>query len=222
MSKNLCSKLQKELQKQEEDGNKSIQEFRILVANLTAKIDELTAASKSRHVDILNRLQWLVEKSTSLCGDIRLKMLVEFANSEVQVVKTSLAAKADLGLVDKLTLVKRVDDLENRSKRNNIVIWNVLEDAEKQFSSCEALVKSILSDFMGLDEDIEVMRAHRNAVQNRRGATLARAIHVALLRFTDKQYILRDAVAKLKDHPFKEANLFISDNVSREVHVRED
>jgi len=70
---------------------------------------------------------------------------------------------------------------------------------------------------MGLDEDVEIMRAHRTAVQNRRGATRA---HMALLRFTDKQYILRNAAAKVKDHPFEEANLFIPDDFSRKV--RED
>ena len=43
---------------------------------------------------------------------------------------------------------------------------------------------------------------------------------MALLRFTDKQYILRNAAAKLKDYPFQEANLIISDDVSRKV--RED
>jgi len=47
----------------------------------------------------------------------------------VQVVK--LAAKTDQSLVDEL--VKRIDDLENRSKGNNIVIWNVPEHAEKYF-----------------------------------------------------------------------------------------
>ena len=141
---------------------------------------------------------------------------MEFANSEVQNVKTSLAAKADQSLVDEL--VKRIDDLENSSKRNNIVIWNVPEDARKQFSSCEALVKNIFFDFMGLDENVEVMRAHHTTIQNRRGgATRARPIQVALLRFTDKQYILRNAAAKLKDHPFQEASLFISDDVSRKV-----
>lgn len=43
---------------------------------------------------------------------------------------------------------------------------------------------------------------------------------MVLLRFTDKQYTLHNAAAKLKDHPFQEANLFISDDVSRKV--RED
>lgn len=74
---------------------------------------------------------------------------------------------------------------------------------------------------MGLEGVVEVMRAHRTAVQNHRGGvSLARPIHVALLRFTDKQYILRNAVAKLKGRPFQEANLFISDDVSK--NVRED
>ena len=78
-----------------EDGNKNIQANRILAPNLTA-----------------------------LCSDItQLKTSVEFANSEVQFVKTSLAAKADQTLVNKL--VERIDDLENRCKQNNIVIWNV-------------------------------------------------------------------------------------------------
>ena len=113
---------------------------------------------------------------------------MEFANSEVQVVKTNLAGKADQSLVDEL--VKRIDDLENRSKRNNIVIWNAPEDAEKQLASGEALVKNMLSDFTGLNEDVEIMTAHRTTVQNRRGgASRARLIHVALPPFPRGQFI---------------------------------
>lgn len=76
-------------------------------------MDELTGwMGKSRHVDILKRLQRLEEKSTSLCSDIiELKTLVEFSKAEVQVVKTSLAAEADQSLVDEL--VTTIDDLEN-------------------------------------------------------------------------------------------------------------
>lgn len=143
----------------------SIDKFRILAANSSAKMDELTAASGSCHVDILDRLQRLEEKSTTLCNDItELKKLVEFPNSKVQDIKTSLAAKAEQSSVDELA--KKMDDLENHYKRNNIVIWHVLEDAQKQFFSCEALIKNILFNFMGLHEDVKVIRAHRTAVQN--------------------------------------------------------
>ena len=98
------------------------------------------------------------------------------------------------------------------------MIWNVPEDAEKQFPPCEALVKNILFDFMGMNADVEIMRAHRTTIQNCCGGMKqARPIHVALLRFTDKQYICSKDAAKLRDHPFQEANLFISDDVSRKV-----
>ena len=67
MSKNLHSKKASEgATETREDGNESIQEFRILAASLTAKMDELTVVSKNRHVDILNRLQRLEENSTTL------------------------------------------------------------------------------------------------------------------------------------------------------------
>ena len=71
---------------------------------------------------------------------------------------------------------------------------------------------------MGMNADVEIVRAHRTTIQNRCGGMKqARPIHVALLRFTDKQYNCSKAAAKLKDHPFQEANLFISDDVSRKV-----
>ena len=48
MNKNLRSKKVSEgATETREDGNENIQEFRILAANLSAKMDELAAASKS-------------------------------------------------------------------------------------------------------------------------------------------------------------------------------
>ena len=42
-------------------------------------------------------------------------------------------------------------------------------------------------------------------------------LHVALLRYPDKQFILRNAAAKLKDNPYLDAKIFISDDVSKAV-----
>ena len=46
---------------------------------------------------------------------------------------------------------------------------------------------------------------------------LPRPIHVYLLRYTDKQHILRNVSSKLRDNPYKEAKLYISDDVSKTV-----
>ena len=76
-------------------------------------------------------------------------------------------------------------------KRNNIVIWNVAENAEKQFSSCEALVKSILSGFMGLEEDVK--SSYCSSKSSRR-AILARPIDVALLISNISNVMLRQSL----------------------------
>ena len=110
--------------------------------------------------------------------------------------------------------------MENRSRRNNIVIWNIPEGAEKDSCSLE-FVNKILLEHVSLEERIEVMQAHRTNIKRRENATngvsLPRPVHVYLLRFTDKEYILRNAASKLRDNPFQEVNLYISDEVSKSV-----
>ena len=144
---------------------------------------------------------------------------LEAMNQEMKTVKETLVKEADVVQVE--LLEKKLEEMENRSKRNNIVIWNIPEGVEKD-SSCLALVTSILTEHMGLEE-IEVMRAHRTRANIKQrqnftsGAPLTRPVHVYLLRYTAKEYILRNAASKLKENPFHEANLYISDDVSKSV-----
>ncbi|KAJ7358834.1 transposition, RNA-mediated [Desmophyllum pertusum] len=93
-----------------------------------------------------------------------LKQGLEFTNQEVETVKDTLSNKVDSARVD--ILEEKLDDLENRSKRNNIVIWNIPEGAEKD-SSCQDVVSNILSDHMQLEGNLEIMRAHRTTGSGR-------------------------------------------------------
>ena len=67
------------------------------------------------------------------------------------------------------------------------------------------------------------MRAHRTNIKQRQsptsGATLPRPVHVYLLRYTAKEYILRNAGSKLRENPFHEANLYISDDVENKMQI---
>jgi len=144
---------------------------------------------------------------------------LEGLNQELETVKQTVEKKADQAKMEQLE--KKLDEMENRSKRNNIVIWNIPEGAEKD-ASCLELVNKVFYEHMSLQEGIEVMRAHRTNIIKRRenatrGASLPRPIHVYLLRYTDKEYVLRNAASKLRDNPFQEANLYISDDVSKSV-----
>ena len=72
---------------------------------------------------------------------------------------------------------------------------------------------------MGL-ENIEVMRAHRtkiNQAAESASAPQPRPIHVYLLRYPDKGRILKAETNTLKDNPFCDSQIFISDDVSKAV-----
>ena len=158
---------------------------------------------------VLNFKNWSPKQLTCRGEINNLKQGLEFTNKEVETVKDTLSNKVDSARV--ALLERKLDDLENRSKRNNIVIWNIPEGAEKD-SSCQVIVSNILSHHMQLEGDLEIMRAHRTNIRRQSttvgtASPLPRPVHVYLLRYTDKQYILRNAASALKDNPFLEANL---------------
>ena len=63
------------------------------------------------------------------------------------------------------------------------------------------------------------MRAHRSPTTRTSGALKRRPIHVCLLRYNykDRQFILANAAKSLKDNPYKESNLYISDDVTKDM-----
>ena len=78
---------------------------------------------------------------------------LNFVHEKMKPVKDRLKKKADRAQVAEMT--KKIDDLEKLSKRNNVVIWNVPEGAER-VSTCEALTHHILVDHMKLEGNLEV------------------------------------------------------------------
>ena len=115
-------------------------------------------------------------------------------------------------------LLGRIDDLENRTKRNNLVFWGIEETMDKTFdNSCEALIKWLIASHMKMEEaeSIEIERAHRSGRKDSSGKP--RPIHVLFLRHQQKESILRQARRTLKDNPLKGRKVFITDDVSHKV-----
>ena len=81
---------------------------------------------------------------------------------EVDNELTRKASREELASV-----YKKMDDLENRSKRNNIVIWGLKEGVEAAYNSLEDFLRvEFFEKHMQL-HNIEVMRAHRTNVNQR-------------------------------------------------------
>lgn len=187
-----------------------------------AKMDDLLQAKDEQERklnSILMKLESLETSQKQTAKDVNeLKEGYNYLEEQVNEVKRDAAAKATR--VEMAMLEKRIDDLENRSKRNNVVIWGLRENVEKEYDSLEAfLSQQLFNNHMGL-QNIEVMRAHRTNAKQRASTDnelKPRPIHVYLLRYTDKSKILKAAANALKENAFHDCQIFISDDVSKVV-----
>ena len=159
-----------------------------------------------------------------------LKESVSLMGKEVQETKDALELKVSRDHVNQRA--DKLDDLENRSRRNNIVIWGLQENMEEGRQIEKFLIEELFLRHMNL-EGIEVMLAHRTNMSSgafsasgrrpfsvKNPGSKPRPIHVYLLRYTDKTKILKPAAKTLKGKEFCGWKLFISDDVSKRCRDR--
>ncbi|XP_048243168.1 uncharacterized protein LOC125376028 [Haliotis rufescens] len=98
----------------------------------------------------------------------------------------------------------KTGDLENRSRRDNIVVYGIPETQggeRETWGECEEAVREVLSDKLEIedadrDEKVGIERAHR--LGRRKEGGKPRPIIVKLTRNKSKSEILRQARSKLK------------------------
>ena len=119
------------------------------------------------------------------------------------------------------SVYKKMEDLENRSKRNNIVIWGLKDGAEVAHNSLEDFLRVELFEKHDIQlQNTEVMRAGQTNVNQQAteaNTSMVRPIHIYLLRYSDKVQILKVVANALKDNPFLNSQIFNSDDVSKSV-----
>ena len=124
MSINTRSKARKhEMTSESADSSRKLDD--ILV-----KMDVLITAKN----EMLSKLNKLEMAQNTIIKDVEdLKNSFKETDIEIQECNSKLSLKADRTEVE--VLKEKIDDLENRSKRNNVVIWGVPEESEKDFVS---------------------------------------------------------------------------------------
>ena len=184
--------------------------------DILAKMDVLITA-KNEMLTKLNKLELAL---STIIKDVEdLKNSFRETDIEIRECNSKLSLKADRTEVE--ALKEKIDDLENRCKRNNVVIGGISEGSEEDFTSMEEFIEvELLQRHMKLERKIEVMWAHRSSFRrnpSENETPKARPVHVYLLRCTDKFNLLKLAASKLKDNKYKESMIFISDDVSKSV-----
>ncbi|KAJ1195817.1 hypothetical protein NDU88_005085 [Pleurodeles waltl] len=122
------------------------------------------AQKESRKVKLANRqLQLSIKKVVKSCQDIGTRiasMETRFEELETEVrVATAQTASQGQQISD---IQWKLEDAENRQRRNNLRILGIAEDLEGQDTRTyiASLFKKAFPDLMGWDWEKEVQRAH--------------------------------------------------------------
>uniref|UniRef100_H3AYY0 L1 transposable element RRM domain-containing protein n=1 Tax=Latimeria chalumnae TaxID=7897 RepID=H3AYY0_LATCH len=115
----------------------------------------------------------------------------------------------------------RVQDLENRSRRNNIRILGVPEGAEGNNLSGTAFLLTLLRDCLPLPDagDMEIERAHRTLGPKPGSEQRPRPIIAHFLRFRDQENILQLA-REAGELRWKGEKIMIFPDMSRELAMQ--
>ena len=125
--------------------------------------------------------------------------------------------KADVAYANELK--EAIVDLVNRNKRNNVVLHGVPEGEEGDTHDCVDYVGTFFSTHLQAP-NVEIERAHRTPMGKRKHQSQERPrpIHVKLLRFTDREKLLRGSAA-LKDVRIRGNRVGISDDIHKETRA---
>ena len=110
---------------------------------------------------------------------------------------------------------KKLADLEDRSRRNNLRFDEFQEETNESWEESESIVTDFVKETLGIEEDILIERAHRiGKIQRNDGArNRKRTIVVKFLNFKEKSRILHTYREK---KPWKE-KVFVNEDFSQET-----
>ena len=176
---------------------------------LLGKIDGLMMALESKD----KQISLLSEKVGQMSTEIeQLKNGVNFISNETSELKDKFTTDTVQAGKKIESLELKTHDLEDRSRRCNLVIFGVPEVSHNSEENCDKKVCGILANYGILDKKDAheglLERAHRLG-RKKHEATRPRPIIVCCGSFKDKQYII-DNSKKLKGSPY-----FIAEDFSR-------
>ncbi len=156
---------------------------------------------------------------------IIIKRLDELAAQDHEEKFTACSMKVDdmQAEVDKLkkekdAMLVKLDDLENRSRRNNLVFHGVPEQNGKE--DCLQTVSDILHNIVGMPHELcqQVERCHRTPTHAASvNKDKPRIIHTAFSSFATKEKIRKECMKKFARDQYKGKKLFVSEDFSARV-----
>ena len=201
--RSLASELQEE---QQETGNKSADAPPSWFIDFEKRLDDRFEALRAPLVAVQSKLMEQDQKISALDFD------VNRAFTDIENLRKENAA-----------LAEKLDELENRSRRNNLVIFGIPEpENPSPREDCRKTVSEFFK-FVGLtDEDmVSIERCHRTPTHRNEASQRGkpRMIHVGFNSYLAKEKARKVAIQKLKSTQYKGGKIFVAEDLSR--HVQE-
>ncbi|XP_035660128.1 protein unc-13 homolog C-like [Branchiostoma floridae] len=178
--------------------------------NFKSFLDTIMESTHKRMDNIIREVQEIKDSlhfSQKEIDDNKLNLYrhvqkVEDIETEITLLKKDITANDT-----------KVDNLENQSRRNNILIDVVPDTKDETWDQCEQKVRDLLKEKLKLDpKQIEIERAHRNGRFQDGGRP--RPIVAKLLRFKDKDTIIKRAKY------LKGSTIYMSEDFSEKVRQK--
>ena len=104
-------------------------EMKSYFESLSKKLDAMNSNQEKRHVEMCTRFEALERNTSQLTSDLKsLKEKFKTLEGDLADVKVQVENKVDETQASELE--RKINDLQNRSRRNNVVFWNVPEGSE--------------------------------------------------------------------------------------------
>lgn len=144
---------------------------------------------------------------------------LEHVDFELHTLKSDFRKLKD----EKEILLEKIDDLENRSRRNNLVLYGIAEPT-RGHEDVNKTVKEIF-DFVGVEANMldSITRCHRTPTHKPHQDQLSqtqskpRVIHIGFSTYNAREHVRKACLNKFKAAEYKGRKAFVSDDLSKRV-----
>ncbi len=139
---------------------------------------------------------------------------VTYQEEDIEEIKKSIGTVQDSVLEMQATMDSKLDDLSNRSRRNNITLLKIPEGIEGR-NIYEYISREIIGTFLELDPArYEIERAHRSGPK---ADGRIRPMHVRFLNWRAREEVLKTVPKKMKE---KKPTFVITDDVTPAIRTK--
>ena len=158
--------------------------------------------------DVKSELRLLKNEVSDIKSSLQFSQRdIEEINEKLSGVDQKIATQSAMvsGVLGDLdAVVEKADDLENRSRRNNIKVFGIPEEPFEDYAASEAKLKSAIANKLAIKDEIIIERAHRVGPKDggskttryghkRKNSNEPRPIIAKLLNWKQKDSIIKAA-----------------------------